>query len=382
MKGCLKHVLAMVSVWVVIMLLEGPFVYIVTLSDRSITLEVRDILKTWGQTLPFAILYIVHDLAAAPLLTEKKKPWTYLLVAATVLTMFSIYVFNLDKARTSPPHEQFRDFQPREQFQAPPHFPTEGCTEFHDHSQRKGEMPPERPLKPEYLKLIVALLLMCVNLGSRYYGRYRAEVRKHELLEKENLKYRLEYLRYQINPHFFMNTLNNIHALVDIDSEKAKDSIVELSKMMRHILYESSGPTIPLSNEIEFLMHYIALMRLRFTNRVKINCKFTDDCKGYEVPPLLMATVIENAFKHGVSYTSESHIDIDISTGDRGIIFRCENSLKNVTVADSCGIGLDNIRNRLALLYGKDYTMDIDSSNDRYTVVLVLPPKSKFKLLT
>ena len=377
MKQSLKHILTMLSIWAAILLLEGLFVYILTLSSQRFTFEFRDILNIWGQTLPFAILYIVHDLTVAPLLTEKKKLWPYLLGAATVLALFSIYVFNLDKTRTFPPHEQFRDFQPREQFQAPPHFPAEGYAEFHERPQRKGEMPPERPLKPEYQKLIVALLLIGVDLGSRYYIRYRAEVVNHEKLEKENLKYRLEYLRYQINPHFFMNTLNNIHALVDIDSEKAKDSIVELSKMMRHILYESSGPTIPLSKEIEFLMHYIALMRLRFTNRVKIDCKFTDDCKGYEVPPLLMATVIENAFKHGVSYTNDSHIGIDISTGDGVIIFRCENSLKNATDADSCGIGLNNIRNRLALLYGEDYTMHIDSGNGRYTVVLVLPSRSK-----
>ncbi len=234
-------------------------------------------------------------------------------------------------------------------------------------------------MKPEHLKLLVALLLIGVNLGSRYFQRYKAEERNLAELEKDNLKYRLEYLRYQINPHFFMNTLNNIHALVDIDSEKAKSSIVELSKMMRHVLYESSGHTVPLSREIHFLGHYISLMKLRYTDNVKIRCRFTDDYRDSEVPPLLMATIIENAFKFGVSYTSESHIDIEISTEEGKVIFRCENSLKNSEEAYSCGIGLKNIRNRLVLLYGEDYTLHIDSGKGKYTVMLVLPSKSKIQ---
>jgi LytS/YehU family sensor histidine kinase len=96
-------------------------------------------------------------------------------------------------------------------------------------------------------------LMLCTNLGLKYYYLMLDNRQKLFNLEKENLNQQLTYLRYQINPHFFMNTLNNIHALVDIDPEKAKESIVELSKLMRYILYEGSKPTIPLDLETEFL---------------------------------------------------------------------------------------------------------------------------------
>ena len=119
------------------------------------------------------------------------------------------------------------------------------------------------------------------------------------LLEKENLNQQLEYLKYQINPHFFMNTLNNIHALVDIDPEKAKTTIVELSKMMRYLLYEGNNSLIPLHREVEFLRNYITLMKLRYTDKVKIDTDIPVSLPDRRLPPLLLITFVENAFKHG-----------------------------------------------------------------------------------
>lgn len=376
MREGLKHILILLIVWAIILIVGCLIIFGLTLSDQNVTFEFSDITRIWKQTLPFAILFIVHDLAIAPLLTEKKKVWIYLAAASASVILFGLYIFN-DNIRQNRDfaHEQFNPNTHHGYFSVPPTPPPH----FRD-IDPSHRTPPGKPLKPEELKLVVALLLICVDLGSRYYRRYKAEERSLEELEKDNLKYRLEYLRYQINPHFFMNTLNNIHALVDIDSEKAKDSIVELSKMMRHVLYESNGHTVPLSKEIDFLNHYISLMKLRFTDKVKIRCSFTDDYKDSEVPPLLMATVIENAFKFGVSYSSESHIDIEITTEEGKVIFRCENSLKNSDEAYSCGVGLKNIRNRLELLYGNDYTMGIDSSKGKYIVMLVLPSKSKIKI--
>lgn len=375
MREGLKHILILLIIWVIILIVECLIIFGLTLSDQSVTFEFHDVTRIWEQTLPFAILYIVHDLAIAPLLTERKKLWIYLVAASASVILFGFYIFNNDtRLEKNFAHEHFNQNPLHEHFPVSPVPPP-----FRDFAP-SPEAPAGKPLKPEELKLVVALLLICVDLGSRYFRRYKAEEHNLEELEKDNLKYRLEYLRYQINPHFFMNTLNNIHALVDIDSEKAKDSIVELSKMMRHVLYESNGHTVPLSKEIDFLNHYISLMKLRFTDKVKIRCSFTDDYRDSEVPPLLMATVIENAFKFGVSYSSESHIDIEITTEEGKVIFRCENSLKNSDEAYSCGVGLKNIRNRLELLYGNNYTMGIDSSKGKYIVMLVLPSKSKIKI--
>lgn len=105
-----------------------------------------------------------------------------------------------------------------------------------------------------------------------------------------------------------MNTLNNIHALVDMDAGKAKRTIVELSKLMRYVLYEASNRTILLSREIQFLDNYIALMKLRYTGRVRIECCMPDEVPEVQIPPLLFISFVENAFKHGVSYQEESFI--------------------------------------------------------------------------
>lgn len=219
-------------------------------------------------------------------------------------------------------------------------------------------------------------MMLGVNLGAKYYTNYSLEKKRLEELEKENLRYRLEYLRYQINPHFFMNTLNNIHALVDVSPEKAKDSIVELSRLMRHVLYDSNGPTVGLAKELDFLRHYLYLMRLRYTDCVRIEYSFPEDDGGAQVPPLLMATIAENAFKHGVSYKSDSFIRLTVALESGKVIFRCANSLNPDRDEQAVGgIGLDNIQKRLSLLYGEDFVLHIDESSAQYEVLMVLPSK-------
>lgn len=134
-----------------------------------------------------------------------------------------------------------------------------------------------------------------MNLGVMLFFKSNKDEAELQLLEKQNLQQQLEYLKYQINPHFFMNTLNNIHALVDIDPEEAKTTIVELSKMMRYILYEGNKPIIPLQREIQFLENYITLMKLRYTNKVKITLNIEKNIPDYGVPPLMLITFVENA---------------------------------------------------------------------------------------
>lgn len=232
------------------------------------------------------------------------------------------------------------------------------------------------PIGASVSKIIIALMMLGVDLGAKYFSNYTLGKKRLEELEKENLRYRLEYLRYQINPHFFMNTLNNIHALVDVSPEKAKDSIVELSRLMRHVLYDSNGPTVALSKELDFLRHYLYLMRLRYTDSVRIEYTFPEDDGGAQVPPLLMATIAENAFKHGVSYKSDSYIRLSVALEPGKMIFRCANSLRDGQDERTVGgIGLDNIQKRLSLLYGEDFVLHIDKSATEYEVLMVLPSK-------
>ena len=200
-------------------------------------------------------------------------------------------------------------------------------------------------------------------------------------LQAENLSQRLESLRYQINPHFFMNTLNNIHALVDIDPEKAKESIEEFSKMMRILLYEGDAPTIPLAKELDFIEHFISLMRLRYPeDSVRIETVFPEDRNGVSVPPLVMASFVENAFKHGVSYSEDSFIRVKIDRQDDKVVFLCSNSSHPSERDERRGVGLENIRKRLALLYGESYTLSIDESSGRYDIVMSIPSKPEIQV--
>ena len=172
-----------------------------------------------------------------------------------------------------------------------------------------------------------------------------------------------------------MNTLNNIHALIDIDTETAKDTVIELSKMMRYILYNSDQDGISLEQEINFLGHYIRLMRLRYSNSVEIEMR-TPEHVPHDImlPPLVLIVFVENAFKHGISYNGRSFINIGIEVADRRIICTVTNSRNPSQWKKSRGgIGLDNVRKRLDLIYHDRYSLAIDQSEDTYSINLNIP---------
>ena len=228
-------------------------------------------------------------------------------------------------------------------------------------------------MSPETMKIIMGLLVIGVNLGAKFFFEGRRNERKMEQLRTEHLNHQLEYLRYQINPHFFMNTLNNIHALVDIDPEKAKESIEEFSKLMRYVLYDGDRPTIPLSRELEYLRHFISLMRIRYADSVRIKTDFPENTPDAQIPPLLLASFVENAFKHGISYDRDSFVEVCVSITDGSISFLCNNSRQGEEQPLQHGIGLANVRKRLDLLYDGNYTLEIQEKPNTYSICLTLP---------
>lgn len=193
-------------------------------------------------------------------------------------------------------------------------------------------------------------------------------------LERQRLESELQYLKYQLNPHFFMNTLNNICALVDLNTEQAKKTIIELSKLMRYVLYEANKNQISLEHEIQFLENYIALMKLRYIDNLNIRTEFPVVVPCVQIPPLLFISLLENAFKHGVSYQEPSFIEVRIELADEGVIFNCKNSKHTHAHKDAYhGIGIDNIKKRLHLLYGNNYTFTTNESENCFEVLLIIP---------
>ena len=258
------------------------------------------------------------------------------------------------------------------------------------HAFRPADGPPPIVGERDILAVVVLILLFGANVGIKGYFRSRDDRRRLAELEKQNLEQQLEYLRYQINPHFFMNTLNNIHALVDIDPAKAQETIVELSNMMRFVLYEGDKHGVPLTKEMAFIRTYVKLMQLRYTDKVRITLDLPTEVPDRTIPPLILISFVENAFKHGVSYQQESFIEVCISVTDDKLTFTCRNSKAGVSPqpdqrtssrlpsagSRQGGVGLANVRKRLDLLYENSYTLKISDAPDVYSVELTLPLKS------
>ena len=311
-----------------------------------------DVFRTWLRLLPYLCLFLIHNFLVAPLLVQRHKPFPYGLLLAALLMAFALFL-SLTQLGPDP------SLRPPE----PP-----------------GGIPPPdmrggpRPANPELLKTMLGFFLLGANLGVKYIFQAAREAKRVQELEADNLQHQLDTLRYQINPHFFMNTLNNIHALVDLDPEKAKESIVELSKMMRHILYDSGSPTIPLSQELDFLRHYVSLMRIRYPEGVEISLRLPEHDGGAQVPPLVFASFIENAFKHGISYEAPSFVRISLDVENGKIIFKCANSRQTARPQDEAsGIGQENVHRRLELLYGEHYALHVEQPAGAYELLLVIP---------
>ena len=208
------------------------------------------------------------------------------------------------------------------------------------------------------------------------YTLYRTMQREEdaERLQRQNVQAEMYYLKHQINPHFLMNTLNNIHALVDIDTEAAKQTVIQLSNMMRYVVYDAGENYISLKDDVKFIKNYIELMRIRYTDDVEITFDYPRELEGrVDVPPLIFIVFVENAFKHGVSYNANSYIHINMEYKDGYVLGRFENSINEQSRKSNPGIGLENVRKRLDLIYDTRYSLDIEESSDSYCVTLKIP---------
>lgn len=244
-----------------------------------------------------------------------------------------------------------------------------------------GYRAPQAPIEKSLFmiivdNLIIAFLVFAAGTTIKLMTRWLNEEQKRKDVEKEQLKTELALLRHQVSPHFFMNTLNNIHALIDINSDTAKDAVIRLSTLMRYLLYETSHGQTSLQKEIEFIESYIILMQLRFSKKVKITLDIQKKLPAIQIPPMLFITFIENAFKHGVSYQNESFVIFKLQLIDNQIICKIKNS-KNKQVENYnksySGIGLTNIRKSLNLLFENDYYLNITENEKEFEVDLKIP---------
>ena len=204
------------------------------------------------------------------------------------------------------------------------------------------------------ISLIINLMAVGIALSIRYF--MRQSERKQKEVEAE-----LAWLKNQINPHFLFNTLNNISSLTQIDADEAQDAIMQLSDLLRYAMYETNKPRVPISGEVEFMRNYIELMKLRCNEMTTVNCQLSIVNYQLEVAPLLFISLIENAFKHGMNSNTPATIDISLrEDSDDTIVFNCDNTNNPKPTKDrsGSGIGLENTRRRLDLLYPGRYTWE------------------------
>ena len=230
---------------------------------------------------------------------------------------------------------------------------------------------------PIVLHATLLLLMFGANLAIFFVFRYMNEREKREALENSRLQDEIRFLKVQINPHFFMNVMNNIHSMIELDPEKAQDMTLELSGLMRYMLYEGDSNAVPLAKEISFISNYVTMVKRRFpVDKVQVNFDVQDTFRrDITVPPLLFIAFVENAFKHGVSYNVQSIINIRLEEKDGKVYFTCVNSIPKTMQVQAApgGIGLENVKRRLELIYGSGYDLDINTDNGFYNVNLIIP---------
>jgi two-component system, LytTR family, sensor kinase len=346
-------VLLHITGWIILFILPQ----ILVIGDSF--LDTRSMMMIFYNTAISAIIFYVNYLWLIPRLLNRKRGLWYFTSAAVFMILMQFVS-----------REGFKQFFP----------PT--AEERKDHNREMVEERKEHKDGPKFGRFaiynfyITSILVTGFALGLRYGEASRKREKEIKELEQAKLNSELAMLKNQVSPHFFFNTLNNIYSLIEINKADAQAAVHSLSKMMRYMLYESEHGNTKLKSEIEFMKNYIDLMKLRLSSRVSLNVDFPEHFNDIDIPPLLFISFIENAFKHGVSYQSKSFINIAISVEGSVITFTAENSMTKGQQAEAprveSGIGLENVRKRLTLLFGDNYDLRIEENELVYSVTLKL----------
>ncbi len=329
------------------------------------------LLKTWRSFIPYLALFLINRFVFLPFFFFRGKRRLYFISNVILIAAMAIGIHFYRTRVLQPPLQEMHREAMAPRREAPPGHRPPGPGE------REG-LPPNqghpKQLPPFISFMVVSVLIIGFDAGLMISVKWAQSEQLRTRAEKESVESQLAFLQNQVSPHFFMNTLNNIHSLIDIDTTEAKESIIKLSKLMRHLLYDSQVEQIPLKKEIEFIQNYVELMQLRFSEKVKIDLNLLEQIPDKSIPPLLFTSFVENAFKHGISYQEKSFIDIRFSFGSDQISFTIRNSNPRIKKEEGpSGIGIENSRKRLDLIYGDSYSLEIDDKKNEFVVSLNIP---------
>ena len=331
-------------VWGVILFFPLIFIY----SEGE-----RNIIRYLDFSLPIIFLMIVFYTNYFLIISKclfNKKIWQFFVAN---LLLFAFCIFLMDSIKEYYFAEYFAKLEILKHF--PPH----------------GKMKEILFIRDIFSMTMTVGLATAIKMTTQWY-QSQAEQKE---LEKLHVESELHNLKHQLNPHFLFNTLNNIYSLISINQENAQNAVHQLSNLIRYVLYESDQPKVPLSKDLNFTTNYIKLMSLRLPSHVKLETEIMTADEGITIAPLLFISLVENAFKHGVSPTEASHISIRITmAGAKELECRVENSNFPKPEADKSGsgIGLSNLRKRLELIYPSVSELNIEENSESYISTLNL----------
>ncbi len=345
-----------ILVWAVFAL--AIFYYQPVISDIEIPYQFW-IKQTAALSLLVIIFYLNSSVLVPRLLLKNHRAYYFVIIIGIVIAILFANR-SLDRA--------YADFHERSQIKAAQRMRPSGPPIF---------IPGTRSRSGTTLTIAISALVLGISTSVTAVQKWQKDNQERKELAKDKVSSELSFLKAQINPHFFFNTLNNIYVLTSADPKVAGEAIHQLSKMMRYLLYDTQQGDNMLSQEIAFVKNYISLMKLRLTDVVKINIDTPANLQDMPLAPMILLPFVENAFKHGISATQQSYIDIIILQKDKLLDLTVNNSIRKdngVSLETNSGIGLVNTRRRLDLLYPGKYKLDISEPNasSEFIVHLVL----------
>ena len=226
--------------------------------------------------------------------------------------------------------------------------------------------------------LVSFCIVSGIAIGLGLYNDWKRSQQEKTELRAAAVESELSFLKSQVSPHFLFNTLNNIYSLSVVQSPATPDAVMKLANLMRYMLYEANEKTVPLSKEIQYLRDFIDLQKIRLTDKVSIQFIVEGIVDERAIHPLLLIPFIENAFKHGISYSNNSAIVMQLRITADKLVLNVTNPVLKVDAANkdkSSGIGLLNVKKRLDLLYPEQHQLDIRNDGIRYAVTLTIQTK-------
>lgn len=346
----------------------------------------------WLRMLPFIIVFILNNFWLLPAFLFKSKRIIYIgsLLSVIAIVSLSFLVINPIIHKNDPKILEQRILQDphygREEMN--PMGPVPGnnapvTPEILNPGRNDGNLQGrEIPLANRSVLLIIntvliSLLVAGFNTAIAVTNRWFENEQARKEIEQERMRSELAFLQSQISPHFFMNTLNNIHSLIEGDQQLAQNAVLKLSELMRYLLYESGRGTTTLQKELDFIKSYVELMELRVDKTIRVTLDLPGQFSNISLPPLLFISFIENAFKHGVSYREPSSLLFRLSQEPGSVSFYSSNTISKLRVSNvpehHGGLGLENIRKRLDMLYGGKYDLQIEKTEHDFVVKLTIP---------